>query len=212
MTMQKGCQKQPGMLFAITDALWAPLQEEVEKLSHRCTLEITNLILNFVSKDLSVAVEKEVKKEIASVGKIVVQALIPVIEKGLPLAIYEVFQEFQKGGADKTVDLLEKAIYSKLEATMATQIQAQFQKSGKQVIQEALKSTLEASIIPAFDLSCKEVFEQIDAQFQKVMTENVAAVQQQFESLRSPSAHSLKDAFSPMHSKTMLTVRESSWL
>lgn len=41
----------------------------------------------------------------------------------------------QKGVADKAVNQLEKSLNSKLEATVARQIQAQFQTSGKQALQ-----------------------------------------------------------------------------
>lgn len=62
-------------------------------------------------------------------------------------------------------------------------------------MQETLKSTLEASVIPAFDMSCKAMFEQVDATFQKGMAEHTAAAQQQFESLHSPLAHALRVFF-----------------
>lgn len=41
----------------------------------------------------------------------------------------------QKGVGDKAVNQLEKSVNSKLEATVARQIQAQFQTSGKQALQ-----------------------------------------------------------------------------
>lgn len=44
----------------------------------------------------------------------------------------------QKGVGDKTVSQLEKTINSKLEATVARQIQAQFQTSGKQALQVSI--------------------------------------------------------------------------
>lgn len=41
----------------------------------------------------------------------------------------------QKGIGEKAVSQLEKSVNSKLEATVARQIQAQFQTSGKQALQ-----------------------------------------------------------------------------
>lgn len=41
----------------------------------------------------------------------------------------------QKGVSDKAVNQLEKTVSSKLEASVARQIQAQFQTSGKQALQ-----------------------------------------------------------------------------
>lgn len=59
-------------------------------------------------------------------------------------------------------------------------------------MQENLKSILEASLVPAFEMSCKAMFEQVDATFQKGMAEHAAAAQQQFESMHSPLAHALR--------------------
>lgn len=41
----------------------------------------------------------------------------------------------QRGVGDKAVNQLEKSVNSKLEATVARQIQTQFQTSGKQALQ-----------------------------------------------------------------------------
>lgn len=46
----------------------------------------------------------------------------------------------QRGVGDKAVNQLEKSVYTKLEATVSRQIQAQFQTSGKQVIQASANS------------------------------------------------------------------------
>ena len=58
--------------------------------------------------------------------------------------------------------------------------------------QETLKSSLEASVIPAFEMSCKAMFEQVDATFQKGMIDHAIAAQQQFESTHSPLALALR--------------------
>lgn len=58
--------------------------------------------------------------------------------------------------------------------------------------QDALRSSLEASIIPAFEMSCKALFDQVDATFQKGLSKHTTSVQQQFESTHSPLAIALR--------------------
>ncbi|KAL6195221.1 hypothetical protein ACLB2K_030841 [Fragaria x ananassa] len=100
-----------------------------------------------------------VKKELAAVGPAVVREITPAIEKTIPLALSDCFQ---RGVVDKAVKL-KKSVNSKLETTVSRQIQAQFQTSGKQALQDAIKSSMEASVVPAFEKSCKAMFEQVDA-------------------------------------------------
>ena len=59
-------------------------------------------------------------------------------------------------------------------------------------MQEALRSSLESSMIPAFEQSCKAMFDQVDAVFQKGMNEHTTAAQQQFESTHTPLAITLR--------------------
>ena len=59
-------------------------------------------------------------------------------------------------------------------------------------MQEALRSSLESSVIPVFEQSCKAMFEQVDAVFQKGMNEHTAAAQHQFESTHTPLAVTLR--------------------
>lgn len=59
-------------------------------------------------------------------------------------------------------------------------------------LQDALRSSLEASIIPAFEMSCKSMFEQVDTTFQKGLVKHTSATQQQFESAHSPLAIALR--------------------
>ncbi|XP_059646155.1 enhancer of mRNA-decapping protein 4-like, partial [Cornus florida] len=217
-TMQKEMQKQMQMMVAIpvtkegrrleaalgrsmekavkanTDALWARFLEEnvkQEKLVRDRTQQITSSITNCMNKDLPAVLEKTVKKEFAMVGQTVARTITPAIEKTVSTAIAEAFQ---RGVGDKAVNQLEKSVNSKLEATVARQIQAQFQTSGKQALQETLKSNLEASVIPGFEMSCKAMFEQVDATFQKGMVEHTTAAQQQFESTHSSLTLALRDA------------------
>ncbi|XVF03563.1 hypothetical protein REPUB_Repub05bG0004500 [Reevesia pubescens] len=180
---------------ANTDALWARFQEENaknEKLLRDRTHQITSLITNFLNKDLAIMLDKLVKKELAGVGPAIIRTITPAIEKTVTSVITE---SFQRGGVgDKAVNQLEKSVNSKLEAIVARQIQAQFQTSGRQALQEALRTGVEALVIPAFEMSCKAMFEQVDAAFQKGMVEHTKAAQQQLESASSSLAISLRDA------------------
>ncbi|GLU23980.1 hypothetical protein SLE2022_399540 [Rubroshorea leprosula] len=187
---------------ANADALWARFQEENaknEKLSRDRAQQISNLINNFVNKDLAVMLEKAVKKELAAVGQAVTRALTPAMEKTIASSIAE---SFQKAVGDKAVNQLEKSVNSKLEATVARQIQAQFQTSGRQALQDALKSGIEVSVIPAFEMSCKAMFEQVDTAFQKGMIEHTNAAQQHLESAHSLLAHVLRDSINSASSIT----------
>ncbi|RWW30493.1 hypothetical protein GW17_00004917 [Ensete ventricosum] len=59
-------------------------------------------------------------------------------------------------------------------------------------MQDALRSCVESSVVPAFEQSCKAMFEQIDSVFQKGMNEHTAASQQQLEAAHTPLALSLR--------------------
>lgn len=65
--------------------------------------------------------------------------------------------------------------------------------------QDALKYSLETSVIPAFEMSCKAMFEQVDATFQKGMVEHSTAAKQHFESAHSPLAHALRVCINVPH-------------
>ncbi|XP_043699488.1 enhancer of mRNA-decapping protein 4-like isoform X2 [Telopea speciosissima] len=232
MTMQREMQKQLSVMVAVpvnkegrrleaalgrsmekvvkanNDALWIRLQEENakhEKLERDRTQQMNSVITNYMNKDLPAMLEKTLKKEMASVGPAVARAITPVVEKTLSSVVAETFQ---RGVGDKAVSQLEKSVHLKLEATVARQIQAQFQTSGKQALQDALRSSFEASVIPGFEMSCKTMFEQVDAAFQKGMVEHAAAVQQQFESAHSPLAIALRDAINSASSVTQTLTGE----
>ncbi|RDY08653.1 Varicose-related protein, partial [Mucuna pruriens] len=232
LTMQKEMQKQMTMMVAVpvtkegrrleaalgrnmekavkanSDALWARFQEENaknEKLLRDRIQQVTGLISNFMNKDLPAILEKTVKKEMASVGQAVVRAMSPAVEKIISSAIVE---SFQRGVGDKAVNQLDKSVNSKLEATVARQIQAQFQTTGKQVLQDALKSSFETSVVPAFEMSCKAMFEQVDGTFQKGMVEHSTALQQRLESAPTSLAMTLRDSINSASSITQTLSRE----
>ncbi|XP_021740796.1 LOW QUALITY PROTEIN: enhancer of mRNA-decapping protein 4-like [Chenopodium quinoa] len=187
---------------ANTDALWARTQEEITKLEKSLRdrmQQIHGLVNNMVNKDFLAVLERTLKKELAAVGTNVARTISPVIEKTISSAITD---SFQRGVGDKAVNQLEKSVTSKLEATVARQIQAQFQTSGKQALQDGLRSCLEASIIPAFEMSCKAMFEQVDSAFQKGMSEHTAAAQHQIELTNSQLALTLRDALTSASSLT----------
>ncbi|MQL78335.1 hypothetical protein Taro_010770 [Colocasia esculenta] len=183
---------------ANNDALWARFQEEMakhEKSERDKIQQITTLISNSLSKELSAIIEKVLKKENSALGSALMRLMNPAVEKAISSAITD---SFQQGIGDKAVNQLERHVNAKLESVVARQIQAQFQTSGKQAlqVQDGLKCNLEASVIPSFEKSCKSMFEQIDAAFHKGMVEYTASVQQQFESMHTPLALALRDAIS----------------
>ena len=51
---------------------------------------------------------------------------------------------------------------------------------------------MEALVIPSFEMSCKAMFEQVDAAFQKGMVEHTNAAQQHLESASSSLAIALR--------------------
>ncbi|CAA0833605.1 Enhancer of mRNA-decapping protein 4 [Striga hermonthica] len=190
------------------DALWARIQEEnvkEDKAVRERMQQLTNMINNCLNKDLPVIIERTVKRELAALGQSVARTITPTIEKIVSTTIAE---SFQKGVGDKAVNQLEKSVNSKLEATVARQIQAQFQTSGKQALQETLKSSLETSVIPAFEMSCRAMFEQVDATFKNGLVEHSAAAQQQFDSSHSPLAIALRDAINSASSMTQTLSSE----
>ncbi|KAK9691536.1 hypothetical protein RND81_09G202700 [Saponaria officinalis] len=179
---------------ANADALWARMQEEMakhEKLTRDRSQQIISLISNLMNKDFPPVFERLLKKELAAVGTNVSRAISPAIEKTISSAITEAFQ---RGVGDKAASQLEKSVTSKIEATVARHIQVQFQTSGKQVLQDGLKSCFEASIIPAFELTCKTMFEQIDTAFQKGIVEHTQATQHQINTTHSQLALALRDS------------------
>lgn len=54
---------------------------------------------------------------------------------------------------------------------------------------------MEALVVPAFEISCKALFEQVDSAFQKGMVEHTNAAQQQLESASSSLAITLRVCF-----------------
>ncbi|KAG6405219.1 hypothetical protein SASPL_132805 [Salvia splendens] len=193
---------------ANSDALWARLQDEnakQEKAAKERMQQLMNTISNCLNKDLPAIIEKTVKRELTTIGQSVARTITPAIEKTISTSIIE---SFQKGVGDKAVNLLEKSVSSKLEALVARQIQVQFQTSGKQALQETLKSSLEGSVIPAFEMSCRTMFEQVDTAFQKGMVEHTSVVQQQFEASHSPLALALRDAINSASSMTQTLSNE----
>ncbi|WJX23092.1 hypothetical protein P8452_12337 [Trifolium repens] len=187
---------------ANADALWARIQEEnakQEKLERDHVQQITNMISNYINKDMSSLLEKIIKKEISSIGTTITRSLGQTIEKAISTAVAE---SFQKGVGDKALNQLEKSVSSKLEATVARQIQAQFQTTGKQALQEALRTSVEATLVPAFEKSCKSMFEQIDGTFQNGLLNHTTAIQQQYDSTHSPLAITLRETISSASSLT----------
>ncbi|KAG2273144.1 hypothetical protein Bca4012_085949 [Brassica carinata] len=171
------------------DALWARFQEETvksEKAMHDHSQQIVNATTNLMSKELNAMFEKTVKKEFAAIVPAIARAVTPAIEKTISSAITE---SFQRGIGDKAVNQLDRSVNAKIEATITRHVQTQFEKSAIPALQKALRSGLEASLIPSFERSCKTMFEQVDTAFQKGMAEHTNA----FEAGHSQLAHTLKE-------------------
>ncbi|KAI5409007.1 hypothetical protein KIW84_054720 [Lathyrus oleraceus] len=96
------------------------------------------MISNYINKDMSSLLEKIIKKEISSIGTTITRSLSQNIEKAITTFVME---SFQKGVGDKALNQLEKSVCSKLEATVARQIQVQFQTTGKNTINSASSIT-----------------------------------------------------------------------
>ncbi|KAH7838852.1 hypothetical protein Vadar_031933 [Vaccinium darrowii] len=145
------------------------------------TQQMASLITNCINKDLQALVETIVKREFSTVGRNVARTISPAIEKAVFVAIAEAFQ---KGVGDKAVHQLEKSVNLKIEAT------------------EKLKSSLVASVIPAFEMSCKAMFEQVA---KKGMIHHATEAQQQFESALRDAINSASSKFKSSESPTQLS-------
>ncbi|XP_064982072.1 enhancer of mRNA-decapping protein 4-like isoform X1 [Musa acuminata AAA Group] len=200
-TLSRSMEK---IIKANLEAVWARIQEEnakYEKFEKDRVQQMTNLITNHVNKDLPTILEKATKKELSVIGSTVARAITPIISSAIA-------ESFQKGVGDKSVNQLEKSISSKLEATVARQIQTQFQTSGKQVLEDALRSCLESSVVPAFEHSCKTMSEQVGNVFKKGMSEHTAAALQQLEVANSSLALTLRDTINSASSITQNLTTE----
>ena len=62
-------------------------------------------------------------------------------------------------------------------------------------MQDALRTSFESLLVPAFEQSCKTMFGQVDGAFQKGMSEHTVAIQQQVEAAHTPLALTLKVCF-----------------
>jgi len=80
---------------ANVDTMWARLSEENakrEKQDRDRTHQVTMLITNFVNKDLPVALDRGLKKEIAALGPLVAQNLLVPLQKSVSTGLTETFQ------------------------------------------------------------------------------------------------------------------------
>nr|BAK03207.1 predicted protein [Hordeum vulgare subsp. vulgare] len=187
---------------ANVDAMWARFQEENarhEKVERERMQQIATLITTSVNKDIPAMLEKSLKREISLLGPTIARTTTPIIEKSLSSAVSD---SLQKVLGEKVVNQLDKSVSTKLEATVAKQIQTQFHSTAKQALQDALRSSFESSIIPAFDQSCKTMFEQVDGAFQKGMSEHGTAIQQQVAAAHSPLAQTLRETITSASSIT----------
>lgn len=181
-------QRMENMLKAHMDALWARIQEDStnhEKLEQEQVQQLATLFSNCLNRDLPANLERAVKKELSSLGHSVAHLISPSIEKSIVLAANDAFQ---KGIDEKGLAQLEKSVAAKIEATLSRQLQAQFQSTGKQALQETLRFCLEGSVIPAVEQACQLMFGRVDAAFQKSVSS-----QQKMAASHSSLASTLQD-------------------
>eukprot|EP00252_Welwitschia_mirabilis_P011042 TRINITY_DN2483_c0_g4_i1.p1 TRINITY_DN2483_c0_g4~~TRINITY_DN2483_c0_g4_i1.p1 ORF type:complete len:995 (-),score=261.46 TRINITY_DN2483_c0_g4_i1:503-3487(-) len=192
-------QKMEGMVKLHLDAMWTKLKDENtrrEKAERERIQQLTSL-LNSLNKDLPATLERVLKKEINSLAPAISRMVIPAVEKAISSSINDALQ---KGINEKSLSQLEKSVMTKLDNVVAKQIQIQFQSSGKHALQDALRSSFDSSVIPAFERSCKAMFDQVDAAFQKGMSEHTASVQQQSATSQTKLASTLQEAITSVTS------------
>ncbi|CAL0301071.1 unnamed protein product [Lupinus luteus] len=109
---------------ANTDALWARVQEEnakQEKLELDRTQQITNLISDYVNKDMTTVLEKIIKKEISSIGSAVARSVSQSVEKTVTSAIMESFQEALRTSLEASIlpafEKSCKAMFDQIDVT-----------------------------------------------------------------------------------------------
>lgn len=182
-------QRMEKFLKVQMDSLWAKIQEEHMK-RERSERQLTAMLTNILNKELPATIERILKKEVSSLGTSIARLVTPNLEKAISTSISDAFQ---KGVNDKALSMLEKSLGAKLESAVLRQIQNQFQSSGKQIMQDALRICFEGSVIPAFENSCKAMFEQVDTAFRKGMSEHTTSAQQQFSASHSALASTLQE-------------------
>lgn len=185
-------QRMEKVLKAHVDSMWARLADENarrELQERERVQQVSMLLTNFVSKDMPVALERGFKKEFAAIGPVVAQAVLPPLHKAVSTTVAESFQGF----TEKMLPQLEKLVGAKLEGTVTRQIQIQFQTIGRQVLQEAMRSCFESSLLPAFERTCRSMFDHVESSFQHGMAEYTQHAQEQLLSSHSDLASTLKD-------------------
>jgi enhancer of mRNA-decapping protein 4 len=83
------------VLKAHVDAMWARLVEESakrEKLEHERVQQVTTVLTSFMTKDMSVALERGFKKEFAAIGPAVAQVVLPPLQNVVATTIFKSFQ------------------------------------------------------------------------------------------------------------------------
>ncbi|KAJ7536025.1 hypothetical protein O6H91_12G054200 [Diphasiastrum complanatum] len=186
-------QRMEKVLKAHVDVMCARIQDDNVKRDRsegERVQQFTALLSNAINKELPSALERVLKKELALVGAALAKLITPSIEKTIASAVADTLQN---GISEKTLPQLEKMISTKLEACVARQLQTQFQISGRQALQDALRSCFEGSVIPAFEKSCKVMFEQVDSSFQRGMAEHTSHAQQQLGVSNAALASTLQD-------------------
>ncbi|KAL2945022.1 Enhancer of mRNA-decapping protein 4 [Bienertia sinuspersici] len=186
LTMQKEMQKQMSTVVS------TPVTKEGRRLESAIGRSIEK-----ASKANTDALWARIQEEITKLDKSLrdrMQQIPGLISNIVNKDLVAVFEKTLKKELTAVGTSVARTITPAIEKTISSSITDSFQ--------DGLRSCLEASIIPAFEMSCKTMFEQVDSTFQKGMAEHTTAAQHQIESTNSQLAHTLRDALNSASSLT----------
>lgn len=185
-------QRMEKIVKANVDAMWARIGDEKgkrEKQDRDRAQQFSTFISNFISKDMPAALERVLKKEIASLGPTITQFLLQPLQKSVSTGATETFQS----AIEKILPQFEKTTLARLEAAMIRQLKTQFQTTGRQAMQESLRSGFESLVIPAFERSCQSMSAQLSTAFYRGMAEHASDGQRQCSSADTTLATTLQE-------------------
>ncbi|KAG5578850.1 hypothetical protein H5410_049477 [Solanum commersonii] len=192
LNMQKETQKQMGMMVAV------PVTKEGRRLEAALGQSMEKAV-----KANSDALWARYQEDSAKQEKLLrdrTQQITNLISNCFNKDMPGLIEKIMKKELAAVGQAITRSIVPIIEKTVSTAISEAFQ--------ETLKSTMEGSVIPAFEMSCKAMFEQVDLTFQKGFAEHTGFALQQFESMHSPLVHALRDAINSASSMTQTLIGE----
>ncbi|OWM85926.1 hypothetical protein CDL15_Pgr012176 [Punica granatum] len=184
---------------ANSDALWARFQEE--------NVKNEKLLQDHVQQIM--AMQKEMKKQMTATIN------VPVTKEGrrLETSLARTMEKIVKANSDalwarfqeenvKNEKLLQDHVQHKRFSPVCLNPGISKLTRSLYHTQDAVKSSMVTSMVPAFEKSCRAMFEQIDATFQRGMTEHTSAAMQHVENANSPLTHALRDVINSASSMT----------